>query len=693
MTKAIPVDYTVALATQPTGKVTVAITSYFFPYLTVAPNRLTFTTNNWDTPQTVKISAIRESTRFDRTIELTHTVDGNALARLLVSWQDRGSWWVLRGTTMKFVLSPADGIPEGSSGSYTIRLRRQPTGPATVTITSENLDFSPNPHITVAPTRLTFTTQNWATPQTVKISAAHDDDADDEIIRLVNTSDGGGINHVSASFRVSVIDDDDAPAATPAPTPEPTPAPTPEPTPTPTPAPTPEPTPAPTSEPTPTPTSAPAPEPTLAPTTPPAIVVSPSRMTIAEGNSADYTVALATPPTGPVTIAIDSTFGYVTATPNRLTFNTDNWAAPQTVRATALREDHTFDRTLQLIHTASGGGYAGVSASLAVAWQDRGSWAIFSGTVLKFVVSPANGIPEGSSGGYTIQMLRQPTGPVTVTITSENLDFSSNPHITVAPSRLTFTTQNWATPQTVKVSAARDDDADDEIIRLVNTADGGGIDNVSASFRVTVIDNYDAPASTPTPTPDPTPTPAPSPAALVVTPEKITVDEEGDAATYTIALATQPSANVRVAIASNSWHITADPTLLTFRPDNWNTPQTITVVTHGDTNRNDETFHLTHTARRGELRRCNGPGCRSGARPRLLVGMAQQPREVRPPLPARHRRRRFHRLRHPPDAPAHRPRSRCRYQPQRPGYRRPQPPDLYRPRLEHAANHHGARRR
>ena len=58
----VPVDegeqatWTVALATQPTGTVTVRPTSDDTGAVTVRPSRLYFTTSNWDTPQTVTVS-------------------------------------------------------------------------------------------------------------------------------------------------------------------------------------------------------------------------------------------------------------------------------------------------------------------------------------------------------------------------------------------------------------------------------------------------------------------------------------------------------------------------------------------------------------------------------------------------------------------------------------------------------------
>ncbi len=57
---------------------------------------------------------------------------------------------------------------------------------------------------------------------------------------------------------------------------------------------------------------------------------------------------------------------------------------------------------------------------------------------------------------------------------------------------------------------------------------------------------------------------------------------EGASATYTIALGTQPTADVTVTIASSSTKLTVDPEDPTFTTDNWNTAQTVTLTAGQD---------------------------------------------------------------------------------------------------------------
>ena len=96
-------------------------------------------------------------------------------------------------------------VPEGGSQTYTVKLKSQPTAAVTVKIASDN------PDVTVDKSSLTFTTSNWKTTQTVRVSAAQDSDAVDDEATLTHTTSGGdygGANALSIGRSVSVDDDD-----------------------------------------------------------------------------------------------------------------------------------------------------------------------------------------------------------------------------------------------------------------------------------------------------------------------------------------------------------------------------------------------------------------------------------------------------------------------------------------------------
>ena len=62
--------------------------------------------------------------------------------------------------------------------------------------------------------------------------------------------------------------------------------------------------------------------------------------------------------------------------------------------------------------------------------------------------------------------------------------------------------------------------------------------------------------------------------------EDITI-AEGGSATYTVSLVSQPSEDVTVVVAPYQ-SVQSTPTSLTFTPENWDTPQTVTVSTYED---------------------------------------------------------------------------------------------------------------
>jgi alpha-tubulin suppressor-like RCC1 family protein len=101
-----------------------------------------------------------------------------------------------------------------------------------------------------------------------------------------------------------------------------------------------------------------------------------------------------------------------------------------------------------------------------------------------------------------------------------------------------------------------------------------------------------APASPSTSTPTPTPAPAQEPGAFVVSAlSSPNVSEDGTKATFTVKLADKPTGNVTIALAvTDPGEVSLDVALLTFTPDDFGTPKTVTLagkddaIADGDTN-------------------------------------------------------------------------------------------------------------
>ena len=123
--------------------------------------------------------------------------------------------------------------------------------------------------------------------------------------------------------------------------------------------------------------------------------------------------------------------------------------------------------------------------------------------------------------------------------------------VSVPAQALTFTTGNWSTARSVSVGGVDDDDALDETVAVTLSASGGGYGGVTASVSVSVDDDDTA--------------------ALVVDPGSLTISEDGSGS-FTVKLATQPSASVSVTVSSGDTDAVSVPAgTLTFTTGNWST--------------------------------------------------------------------------------------------------------------------------
>lgn len=182
----------VCLATAPTGSMLVSLQrSSGNPGITFAPSTLTFTSSNFSTPQTVTISAAKDSDINDDLATLAVMANGLNTESVQVTAID------IDGTSV--VLSSSSvTINEGQTGSFTIALPMQPTSNVTVNLSrSGDSDVSITSSMT-----LTFTNENWNVPQTVMLAVALDADTTNDSA-TINIS-GTGLTPSSVS--VTVID-------------------------------------------------------------------------------------------------------------------------------------------------------------------------------------------------------------------------------------------------------------------------------------------------------------------------------------------------------------------------------------------------------------------------------------------------------------------------------------------------------
>ena len=113
--------YTVALAAQPSGTVTVSLRNDLRLKATVAPLSLTFTTTSWSTSQTVTVTPKQDGDGHNESVQVTHVASGgdyedvSAVLGVLVYDDDANP--ELRLSTATLTLTEG-----GSAGSYTVVL-------------------------------------------------------------------------------------------------------------------------------------------------------------------------------------------------------------------------------------------------------------------------------------------------------------------------------------------------------------------------------------------------------------------------------------------------------------------------------------------------------------------------------------------------------------------------------------------
>ena len=220
-------------------------------------------------------------------------------------------------------------------------------------------------------------------------------------------------------------------------------------------------------------------------------------------------------------------------------------------------------------HTAAGGGYDDVAlATVVVHLEDDDELAVvLSATDLS--------VREGGEETYTLSLATEPKGTVTVTPSAP-----VGSDIRLSPGALVFDAANWGTAQTVTVHADHDDDTASDQATVGHVARGGGYGGTPIeSVSVSVVD-------------DDQPGVALSTALLTIA--------EGDQASYTLRLATEPSSDVIVTarVASESG-IELGTSSVTFAIDDWEVERTISVDAAEDGDADDGTASIVHQARGG----------------------------------------------------------------------------------------------
>jgi hypothetical protein len=396
--------YAVSLSSAPTGNVTVTSTAGTgdADITVTAGGSLTFTPQNWATPQNVTVSAANDAdtTNGQRTI----TVASSGLTSVNVTANEADNDMP---PTQAIQLSTTTlSVTENQTATFGVRLASAPTGTVTVTCA---VATAGDTSITVSAGTGTksFTSTNFGTFQNVTVAAAEDADATNGQ-RVINCTSSG---LTTQSVTVTEADND---------------------------------------------------------VTQQAIQLSATSISVPEGGSQTFGVRLAANP-GTATVSVacavattgDTNLTVVAGTGTK-SFTSANFGTFQNVTVAAAEDADSTNGTRVVNCTSTNLTTQSVTATEA---DNDPAQAL--------VVTPtAVTVPEGGTVMYGVHLASAPTGTVTVTSTAAT-GGTNDTNITVTGgASLTFTAADFATDKMVTLSAAQDADSANGV-RNITVASSG----------------------------------------------------------------------------------------------------------------------------------------------------------------------------------------------------------------------------
>ena len=296
----------------------------------------------------------------------------------------------------------------------------------------------------------------------------------------------------------------------------------------------------------------------------------------------DVTITISVPDDAPVTLSATTA----------LTIAKGQTASTGTVTLTAVdNEVDAANASVEVSGSASGADVANPETVTLNIIDDDGRGISVSETALTLAEADDPGTADAAENvkTYTVGLDSQPTGTVTVEVASSDTGVA-----TASPATLTFTAENYGA-KPVTVTAVADDlenEGDERGATITHAVTATGTDydgQTAASVTVKVADDDEM-------------------ADLIISPTSVTVTEAAGAsrtATYKVALAARPTAEVTVALASaDETAATVLPAELTFATDNWEAGQTVTVTGVDDSLHNrvetqERRTEIRHTASGG----------------------------------------------------------------------------------------------
>ncbi|MCY2988587.1 MAG: dockerin type I domain-containing protein, partial [Planctomycetota bacterium] len=283
------------------------------------------------------------------------------------------------------------------------------------------------------------------------------------------------------------------------------------------------------------------------------------------GTTDTFAVVLNRQPLSNVVLAVSSSDpGEATVDKATLTFTPSNWSQAQTVTVTGVDDlivdgNQTTLITLAVDAAKSDDAWDALpNQTVSVVTTDNDLPGLTLSTTTVGVMEP------NTKDTFTVVLARRPLADVVILVTA-----SDATETTVDKATLRFTSSDWNLAQTVTIAAVDDLTGDGAVMSTVTLSvvgpDSDEAWNVMAD-RIVWVTTYD----------DDTP-------GFALSRATADVWEPTGTATFTVVLTRQPLTNVVFSVtASDATEATVDKALLTFRPADWNTAQTVTITAVDD---------------------------------------------------------------------------------------------------------------
>lgn len=408
-------SYTVQLNRQPTATVTVTLSKqYIRPEangdVTIDVTTLTFTTSDWNQPQTVTVNGVPDENLVDQIVRIRHSIavagesDTTEGPYVTVDVEDVGAQYIRYHVEVepgKYRHVTRLDFTEGETKEVWVTLNWAPSVTLNMRpfVFGDKRESSSGPRLSYEPEWLEFTGENWAQHRKIEITAEMDPDLDDQVLDMTSLVQGMPLHLpiLIGPTQRFYIDDNGGPAM---------------------------------------------------------LTIDDADHVIpyTSGSSTTYNLKLPSQPSADVTVTISQSDNrYLTISPSTLTFTTSNWDLSQPVTVTTKLGQNIDNRRhgVKIHHSvvegtaaAQNGPNVNVRLQGYERWPAETNPADLPGTLI---------LDEGTTQTFKLRLTRKPDFDLII-----EPGVSANGYFTVYPKSLTFTPDNWNVYQEITVGAVQD---------------------------------------------------------------------------------------------------------------------------------------------------------------------------------------------------------------------------------------------